>query len=83
MTLDNLLFTELVFRYDLTKKAIYKDEMVKRLKFCNFDNKLGNIVFIGLVSIIFLPNFKIFISFFVFALSAAKTLLRPAFYLAK
>ena len=39
MTLDNLLFTELVFRYDLTKKAIYKDEMVKRLKFCNFDNK--------------------------------------------
>ena len=32
MTLDNLLFTELVFRYDLTKKAIYKDEMVKRLK---------------------------------------------------
>lgn len=39
MTLDNLLFTELVFRYDLTKKAIYKDEMIKRLKFCNFDNK--------------------------------------------
>lgn len=44
MDLNNILFTELVFKYNLTKDLLYKNEIVRRLKFCNFDEKCINYI---------------------------------------
>lgn len=42
MYLDNLLFTDLAIKYNISNNIIYKNEMIRRLKFCNFDNKSIN-----------------------------------------